>query len=118
MGSLASKSSRMTVSKMANAQEIREFIKQAITEEKVVIFSKTYCPYCKLAKDVFNKVKQPFKVYELDEREDESDFQDNLAILNGFRSVPQVYINGKCIGGGTDVKILYETGKLEPMLIG
>ncbi|CAH1639170.1 unnamed protein product [Spodoptera littoralis] len=108
MGSLASKSSKMTVSKMANAQEIREFIKQAITEEKVVIFSKTYCPYCKLAKDV----------YELDEREDESDFQDNLAILNGFRSVPQVYINGKCIGGGTDVKNLYETGKLEPMLIG
>ncbi|XP_022823066.1 glutaredoxin-C8-like isoform X2 [Spodoptera litura] len=70
------------------------------------------------AEMVFNKVKQPFKVYELDEREDESDFQDNLAILNGFRSVPQVYINGKCIGGGTDVKILYETGKLEPMLIG
>lgn len=29
-----------------------EFIKNAIANEKVVIFSKTYCPYCTMAKEV------------------------------------------------------------------
>lgn len=32
--------------------------------------------------------------------------------------VPQVFINGNCVGGGSDVKALHASGKLEPMLIG
>lgn len=39
-------------------------------------------------------------------------------ILKTFLQVPQVFINGNCVGGGSDVKALYESGKLEPMLIG
>lgn len=29
-----------------------EFVKAAIAKDKVVIFSKSYCPYCKTAKEV------------------------------------------------------------------
>lgn len=29
-----------------------EFVKQAILKDKVVIFSKSYCPYCTMAKEV------------------------------------------------------------------
>ncbi|CAH0725730.1 unnamed protein product, partial [Brenthis ino] len=103
---------------MAGSAEVQQFIKEAISQEKVVVFSKSYCPYCKLAKDVFEKVKQPIKVYELDERNDGAAIQDNLAEITGFRTVPQVFINGNCIGGGSDIKNLYESGKLQPMLIG
>ncbi|CAH0694630.1 unnamed protein product [Spodoptera exigua] len=67
---------------------------------------------------VFSKVKQPIKVYELDERDDGTAIQENLAAITGFRTVPQVFINGNCVGGGTDVKALHASGKLEPMLIG
>ncbi|GBP16685.1 Glutaredoxin-C4 [Eumeta japonica] len=103
---------------MASSSDLKQFIKEAISSDKVVVFSKSYCPYCKLAKEVFNKVKQPIKVYELDEREDGSDIQNNLAEITGFRTVPQVFINGKCVGGGSDVKELYQKGELQPMLIG
>ncbi|XP_045451709.1 glutaredoxin-C4-like [Melitaea cinxia] len=116
MGSLSSKVVR--ASKMASSTEIKQFIKEAISQEKVVVFSKTYCPYCTLAKDVFSKIKQPIKVYELDQRDDGPEIQENLAQITGFRTVPQVFINGNCIGGGSDVKSLYDSGKLEPMLIG
>lgn len=34
------------------AAEIQQFIKNAIAQDKVVVFSKSYCPYCTLAKDV------------------------------------------------------------------
>ena len=30
----------------------QEFVKQLIAADKVVIFSKTYCPYCTMAKEV------------------------------------------------------------------
>ncbi|KAF9416785.1 hypothetical protein HW555_005915 [Spodoptera exigua] len=116
MGSLASKITHS--SKMASSQEIQQFIKQAISQDKVVVFSKSYCPYCTMAKEVFSKVKQPIKVYELDERDDGTAIQENLAAITGFRTVPQVFINGNCVGGGTDVKALHASGKLEPMLIG
>ncbi|CAH0725729.1 unnamed protein product, partial [Brenthis ino] len=103
---------------MASSADIQKFIKEAISQDKVVVFSKSYCPYCVLAKEVFKKVQQPIKVYELNERNDGDAIQDNLREITGFRTVPQVFINGKCVGGGTDVENLYKTGKLQPMLIG
>ncbi|CAH2984132.1 unnamed protein product [Chilo suppressalis] len=84
MGSGGSKI--ISTAKMGNP-EVQQFIKAAITQDKVVIFSKSYCPYCKLAKDVFNKVKQPFKVFELDQQDDGDTIQDNLAQITGFRTV-------------------------------
>lgn len=32
--------------------ETAKFVKEAINKDSVVIFSKTYCPYCKMAKEV------------------------------------------------------------------
>ncbi|XP_028168709.1 uncharacterized protein LOC135078488 [Ostrinia nubilalis] len=116
MGTRSSKIVQTT--KMASSGDVQQFIKTVISQDKVVIFSKSYCPYCKLAKDVFGKVKQPIKVYELDERNDGDAIQDNLAQITGFRTVPQVFINGNCVGGGSDVSALHKSGKLEPMLIG
>ncbi|KAJ8715087.1 hypothetical protein PYW08_005068 [Mythimna loreyi] len=116
MGSQSTKI--VSASKMASSQDVQQFIKQAISQDKVVVFSKSYCPYCDMAKEVFRKVKQPIKVYELDEREDGAVIQENLATVTGFRTVPQVFINGNCVGGGSDVKALHASGKLEPMLIG
>ncbi|KAJ8712351.1 hypothetical protein PYW07_005193 [Mythimna separata] len=116
MGSQSTKI--VSASKMASSQDVQQFIKQAISQDKVVVFSKSYCPYCDMAKEVFRKVKQPIKVYELDERDDGAAIQENLATVTGFRTVPQVFINGNCVGGGSDVKALHASGKLEPMLIG
>ncbi|KAL0821798.1 hypothetical protein ABMA28_005210 [Loxostege sticticalis] len=116
MGTQSSKIISST--KMASSGDLQQFIKTAISQDKVVVFSKSYCPYCKMAKDVFSKVKQPIKVYELDERNDGDSIQDTLAQITGFRTVPQVFINGNCVGGGSDVNALYNSGKLEPMLIG
>lgn len=49
MGSQGTKIVR--TSKMASA-DIQQFIKEAISQDKVVVFSKSYCPYCDMAKEV------------------------------------------------------------------
>ena len=60
MGSFASKLVRP--SKMASSPEIQQFIKEAVSQEKVVVFSKSYCPYCKLAKEVSVVFRLLFKI--------------------------------------------------------
>lgn len=89
-----------------------QMVKDLIKSDVVVIFSKSYCPYCKLAKDVFEKIDKNYTAIELDKRDDANDIQEVLEEITGARTVPRVFVNGECLGGGTDVKALYENGKL------
>ncbi|KAK4873750.1 hypothetical protein RN001_013110 [Aquatica leii] len=88
-------------------------VKELISSDTVVIFSKTYCPYCTMAKEVFNKLKQKYTAVELDHRSDADEIQMILGEMTGARTVPRVFVKGECLGGGSDVKALYESGKLE-----
>ncbi|OXU23611.1 hypothetical protein TSAR_009229 [Trichomalopsis sarcophagae] len=94
----------------------REAVDQIIASDKVVIFSKTTCPYCKMAKEVFDKLKQSYTAIELDKRDDADEIQDILGEITGARTVPRVFLNKEFIGGGTDVKKLYESGELAKKL--
>ena len=81
------------------------------------MFSKSYCPYCKKAKSVLGALSpKSYKVIELDERQDGDAMQDILGQMTGARSVPRVFIAGKCIGGGDDTERLNRDGKLKEML--
>ncbi|KAL1465873.1 hypothetical protein WDU94_005399 [Cyamophila willieti] len=103
-------------SKAAMNPAAHQFVQDLIKSEKIVIFSKTTCPFCKMAKDVFQKLNVQPKTVELDHREDGSSIQDALLEITGARSVPRVFVNGKFIGGGTDVKALYEKGELHQLV--
>ncbi|KAJ8948647.1 hypothetical protein NQ318_022715 [Aromia moschata] len=84
------------------------YVKDLIKSDKIVIFSKSYCPYCKLAKEVFDKLKEKYTAVELDSREDGEEIQSILGEITGARTVPRVFIKENCVGGGSDVKALYE----------
>ena len=47
---------------------------------------------------------------------DGSEIQDYLLKLTGGRSVPRVFIGGKFVGGGTDIKELHQKGTLKTLL--
>ncbi|KAK6151434.1 hypothetical protein DH2020_014069 [Rehmannia glutinosa] len=92
------------------------FVKKTISSHSIVIFSKSYCPYCRRAKSVFKELKQVPYVVELDERDDGARIQDALSEIVGRRTVPQVFINGKHLGGSDDTMEAYESGELEKLL--
>ncbi|XP_004488030.1 glutaredoxin-C4 [Cicer arietinum] len=100
----------------ASASPEGEFVHKTISSHKIVIFSKTYCPYCKRAKAVFKELNQVPFVVELDERDDGSKIQDILTNIIGKRTVPQVFINGKHLGGSDDTVEAYESGLLAKLL--
>ncbi|KAM3363065.1 monothiol glutaredoxin-S6 [Capsicum galapagoense] len=92
------------------------FVQNVIYSNKIAIFSKSYCPYCKRAKRIFNELQeQPF-VVELDLRDDGSRIQEVLLDLVGRSTVPQVFVNGKHIGGSDDLQNAVKSGHLQSLL--
>ncbi|KMZ00455.1 uncharacterized protein Dsimw501_GD14776 [Drosophila simulans] len=90
-----------------------KFVENTIASNKVVIFSKTYCPYCTMAKEPFKKLNVDATIIELDGNPDGNEIQAVLGEITGARTVPRVFIDGKFIGGGTDIKRMFETGALQ-----
>ncbi|KAK8147806.1 hypothetical protein MY1884_005874 [Beauveria asiatica] len=87
-----------------------------IDENPVMVFSKSYCPYCKATKSLLSSLDANAKVVELDEEADGSALQDALEEISGQRTVPNVYIAKKHIGGNSDVQSLSSSGKLKALL--
>ncbi|XP_048833356.1 glutaredoxin 2 isoform X2 [Brienomyrus brachyistius] len=99
-----------------SSAECTRLIEDVVSHNCVVIFSKTTCPYCKMAKNVFSEIGAAYKVIELDEHRDGEPLQEALAQITGARTVPRVFVNGRCIGGGSDTKTLHEQGKLASLV--
>ncbi|GIL70637.1 hypothetical protein Vretimale_3748 [Volvox reticuliferus] len=92
-------------------------IKQTVADNKVFVYSKTYCPYCTRVKDLFTELRVPYKVLELDTIGSEgAEIQDALQPITGRRTVPQVFVGGKFIGGCDDTMAAHAAGKLKIVL--
>eukprot|EP00775_Hariotina_reticulata_P001253 gene1253-1593_t len=91
-------------------------VKQTVADNKVVVYSKTYCPYCSEAKGLFQKLQVPAKVIELDVIPGGDDLQLGVQEITGRRTVPQVFVGGKHVGGCDDTMAAYSSGKLKEML--
>ncbi|CAN8233158.1 unnamed protein product [Cochlearia groenlandica] len=93
-----------------------EKAKEIVSKNAVVVFSKTYCPYCVKIKNLLQQLGANFKLIELDNESDGSQVQSALAEWTGQRTVPNVFIGGKHIGGCDSAMNLHSSGKLVPML--
>ena len=94
-------------------------IDNLLKEKKVVVISKSYCPYCKKAKQVLAKYNIPqecIEIREIDSDPNCDEIQNYMKVLTGARSVPRVFIGGKCIGGGDETSSLHENGQLGKLL--
>ncbi|XP_032477601.1 glutaredoxin 2 isoform X1 [Phocoena sinus] len=91
-------------------------IQEIISNNCVVIFSKTSCSYCTMAKKLFHDMNVNYKVVELDMLEHGSQLQDALHEMTGERTVPRIFVNGTFIGGATDTHRLHKEGKLLPLV--
>ncbi|KAJ5736877.1 uncharacterized protein N7483_002002 [Penicillium malachiteum] len=74
-----------------------------INENGVVVFSKSTCPFCTATKKLLNEVGAQYKVLELDQ---EKAIQDALQEITGQRTVPNIFIGQKHIGGNSDLQAI------------
>ncbi|XP_073140256.1 glutaredoxin-like [Henckelia pumila] len=90
--------------------------KELISANPVIVFSKSYCPFCVSVKKLLTEIGASYKVIELDAEDDGSQIQAALLELSGQRTVPNVFISGKHIGGCDATTALHKDGKLMPLL--
>ena len=89
------------------------FILSEVGNHDVVVFSKTYCPYCTATKTLFDKISGvDARVIELDQRGDGADIQAALLEKTGQRTVPSVFVKGEHIGGNDATQALFKSGEL------
>eukprot|EP01137_Pigoraptor_chileana_P036228 Opistho-2@31435 len=83
----------------AAASDFEALIKRHIADNKVAIFSKTTCPYCKKVKALFDSLGQQYGTIELDLIPDGPAVQATLEKVSGQRTVPNVFVGGTHVGG-------------------
>ncbi|KAH9399700.1 PREDICTED: glutaredoxin-C4-like [Rhagoletis zephyria] len=99
--------------------EVQKIVDDLIRTKKVMVFSKSYCPFCTKAKNAlapYNIPADDYYVWEIEHEPQMAEIQTYLKQLTGASSVPRVFINGKFIGGGDDTAQLHKSGQLAQLL--
>ena len=81
---------------------------------KIEVFTKAFCPYCTRAKALLDGKGAGYQ--EIDVTMDRAGFDAMVARAGGRRTVPQVFIDGRHIGGSDDLAALDARGGLDPLL--
>lgn len=80
----------------------------------IEIYTTNVCPYCVKAKRLLDAKDLDYTEIDLT-----GDDEGRIALVEksgGRRTVPQIFINGKPIGGCDDLYALEETGELDKLL--
>jgi len=79
----------------------------------IKMYTTNWCPWCQRAKRLLEEKKLDFEEINI-EAKDMS--RDELEKITGGRSVPQIVINDKPIGGFDNLFALHQSGKLNEIL--
>ncbi|ELY94259.1 thioredoxin reductase [Natrialba hulunbeirensis JCM 10989] len=83
-------------------------------QPRVEIYTKTDCPYCDKAKDLFDSKGIEYEEYNV--TGDDELFEEMVERADGRKTAPEVFIDDELIGGWDDTSALNETGELDEKL--
>ncbi|NIJ19126.1 glutaredoxin 3 [Sphingomonas naasensis] len=81
---------------------------------KVEIYTKAFCPYCYRAKALLDSKGVEYE--EIDITMGGPRRPEMIQRANGRTTVPQIFIDGKHVGGSDDLAELDRQGGLDPLL--
>ena len=85
-------------------------------QPNVVMYTTAYCPYCNNAERLLtSKGVQNIEKIRIDLQ---PELRHEMMQKTGRRTVPQIYINDKHIGGFDELRALDLAGGLDPLLAG
>lgn len=82
---------------------------------KVTVYSGPFCPYCDKAKALLARKNVAFEEFNV--KEDAVKLQEMLDRSGGRKTIPQIFIDGRHIGGCDDLYALNDAGKLDELLV-
>jgi glutaredoxin 3 len=85
-----------------------------VAEPRILVYSTPFCGYCSAAKRLLTAKGAEYT--EIDVMMDPERRQEMLAKSGGLRTVPQIFIDGRHIGGFDELNALDRAGGLDPLL--
>ena len=82
----------------------------------VTIYTTGWCPYCERARGLLTKKDLVFREFNVDEDADSR--EEMIARSGGRRTVPQIFIGDRHIGGYDDLFALDDSGELDRLIQG
>jgi glutaredoxin 3 len=119
------KRSTVTVKKKPVKKSADDIVSTCLrTKNAVVIFSKTYCPYCMRVKSLMQSImsadpsaaRKQIIVVELDQESQGPAVLGILGQRTGRTTVPQVFFDGVFLGGCDDTHAAHSNGRLIALL--
>jgi len=86
-----------------------------MTAPAITMYMTAWCPYCQRAGTLLTQKKIAFTQINIDE---DSTSRQEMIARSGRRSVPQIFIGDRHIGGCDDLFALDGTGELDQLLQG
>jgi glutaredoxin 3 len=82
--------------------------------KQVKIYTADRCPYCDRAKALLRARSVPYE--EIHVAWDDAEAWKAMSARSGMRTVPQIFVGEKCIGGYTDLAALDQSGEFQKLL--
>jgi glutaredoxin 3 len=85
----------------------------ATADQGVIVYSGDHCPYCVRAKHLLQRKGVPFHEIKVDGA---PELRAEMERRSQRRTIPQIFINGRHIGGFDDMAALDRAGELDKLL--
>jgi glutaredoxin 3 len=86
-----------------------------VSQPAIIVYVTGWCPYCERARDLMTKKGLKFNEINVDE---DAKSREEMIARSGRRSVPQIFIDDKHIGGCDELFALDGSGELDRLIQG
>lgn len=77
--------------------------------KKIILYTRTHCSYCVMAKNLLTARKLPFEEIDLTEN---LELRDKIAKPHHWHTLPMIFIDDEFVGGFRELHELDKQGKL------
>jgi glutaredoxin 3 len=86
---------------------------ETLSNSEIVMYATSWCGYCARARRLLQNKGVAFREIDLD---DHPEARSEMIERSGRRTVPQIFIGDKHVGGSDDLMALDKSGGLDPLL--
>ena len=83
---------------------------------KVEIYTLSHCPFCQKACHLLKRKGVEYLEHVLDDLSDDA-LHERMLAISRRQTVPEIFINGRCIGGWDEMHAMDQAGELDSALM-